>query len=116
MGTTAASLWLLNLFLDTTGQLVFKRAAVDGHGAVQSWPSMLRQKWVWLGVLCYGIEFFCWLAFLTLMPLSAAVLLSTANIITVAIGGWLLFGERPTMLRSCGMALVAIGVFLVGAG
>ena len=50
------------------------------------------------------------------MPLSVAVLLASANILTVALGGWLLFQEYPNRMRVCGMALVATGVLLVGAG
>ena len=115
MTAFTASLWLLNLLLDTTGQLAFKKAA-GGHSDANSWRTMLASPWVWLGIACYCVEFFSWLAFLTLVPLAAAVLLATTNIITVALGGWLLFNERPKPLRLCGMALVAAGVAMVGLG
>ncbi len=112
------ALWLLNLLLDTIGQLAFKQAAratVD-EPARRAWQTMLGRPWVWMGVGCYCIEFFSWLAFLTLMPLGAAVLLATINIVTVSLGGWLLFGELPTRLRLCGTTLVAAGVAMVGLG
>ena len=118
MTGTMAALWLLNLLLDTVGQLAFKRAASEPDEAVAAsqWRAMLSGPWVWIGIGCYCLEFFSWLAFLTLMPLSVAVLLASANILTVALGGWLLFQEYPNRMRICGMALVATGVLLVGAG
>ena len=111
-------LWLLNLLLDTAGQLAFKKAAIGSAGAVGAlaWRAMLVRPWVWLGIGCFCVEFVSWLAFLTLVPLSSAVLLASFNVVTVAFGGWLFFGERPTPLRVCGMALVAVGVVLVGLG
>ena len=118
MTAFSASLWLLNLLLDTTGQLAFKKAAGGNSPdcGANSWRTILASPWVWLGIGCYCVEFFSWLAFLTLVPLAAAVLLATTNIVTVALGGWLLFGERPRPLRVCGMALVASGVAMVGFG
>ena len=118
MTAFTASLWLLNLLLDTTGQLAFKKAAggQSPDSGSNSWRTMLASPWVWLGIGCYCVEFFSWLAFLTLVPLAAAVLLATTNIVTVALGGWLLFDERPKPLRICGMALVAVGVAMVGLG
>lgn len=118
MTAVTLGLWLLNLVLDTVGQLAFKKAAgaTSAHAEGLSWRAMVGRPWVWLGIACYCIEFFSWLMFLTLVPLAAAVLLATTNIVTVAIGGWILFGERPTRLRTCGMALVAAGVVMVGIG
>ncbi|MEO8858626.1 MAG: EamA family transporter [Burkholderiaceae bacterium] len=118
MTALTVALWLLNLVLDTAGQLAFKQAARGAPGSAQgpSWRVMLLRPWVWFGIACYCIEFFSWLSFLTLVPLSAAVLLATTNIVTVALGGWVLFGERPTRMRTCGIALVAAGVVMVGVG
>jgi len=110
-------LWLLNLLLDTTGQIAFKIAA--GRPSVPGmagWLGMLREPWIRFGVACYGAEFTTWLAFLTLTPLSTAVLLSSINVVTVALAGRILFGERADGLRVAGIVLVAAGVALAGAG
>lgn len=111
-------LWLLNIFLDTAGQMAFKSAAVAANraGVLAAWSHMLRRPWIWVGVGCYCLEFVSWLAFVTAMPLSVAVLLSTLNIATVALGARIFFGERPNCIRLIGIALVAMGVALVGAG
>jgi len=111
------ALWLLNLALDSAGQLAFKSAAVRpvARGAA-GWLGVARDPRIHLGVACYCAEFVGWLAFLTLVPLSTAVLLSSINIVTVTLGGRLLFGEPGGRLRTTGILLVAAGVALAGAG
>ena len=119
MGAAAIGLWLTNLLLDTVGQLAFKVASSQpsrDDTPLQHWRAMLGRPWIWLGVACYSVEFFTWLAFLTLMPLSVAVLLATVNIATVAVAGWWFLGERAGGWRVAGIALVAFGAALVGAG
>lgn len=113
----ALALWLLNLVLDTAGQLAFKAAAARplGRGPAK-WLGVMRDPWVHAGVACYCAEFAGWLAFLTLVPLSTAVLLSSINVVTVTLGGRLLFGEPGGRLRTTGILLVAAGVALAGAG
>ena len=112
-----AALWLLNLALDTGGQLAFKAAALRLDAArARGWLRALRDPFVHAGVACYVAEFAGWLAFLTLVPLSTAVLLSSINIVTVAVAGRLLFGEPGGTLRTTGILLIALGVAVAGAG
>lgn len=118
MPILVTGLWLFNLLLDTSGQLAFKAAAadpalVDGDGR---WLAMARRPWIWFGLACYVVEFFAWLSFLSLVPLSTAVLLSAANVVTVMVAGRFFFGEALQPLRTAGCLLIAAGVALVGAG
>jgi len=55
-----------------------------------------------------------WIALLSLIPLSQAVLIGSVNIITVALAGRLFFGERLYGLRVVAIALIATGVALAG--
>ena len=111
------ALWLLNLVLDTAGQLAFKGAAArPAARGTAGWLGLARDPRVHVGVGCYCAEFVGWLAFLTRVPLSTAVLLSSLNIVTVMLGGRLLFGEPGGRLRTTGILLVAAGVALAGAG
>ena len=113
----AFALWLLNLVLDTGGQLAFKGAAARASPATfAGWLRTLRDPLVQVGVTCYVVEFAGWLAFLTLVPLSTAVLLSSLNIVTVTIAGRLLFDEPGGRLRTAGILLVTAGVALAGLG
>jgi len=104
--------------MDTTGQLILKKAAVDDLEAegMARWKAMAGNIWLWLGILAYVFEFFVWMAFLSLVPLAMGVLLASFNIITVLVGGRIFFGEHLTKKRSIATALISVGVVLVGWG
>jgi len=107
--------WLSNIVLDTTGHLAFKHAAAAGHDAVpQRWKQMLASPALWIGIVCFGLEFGVWFALLSLVPLSLAVLIGSINIVVVMLAGRLLFQERLDRMRLTGMWLIAIGVLLAG--
>lgn len=116
MSATVVTLWLLNVLLDTFGQLSFKAAAAApglGEGMAR-WRAMARRPWIWIGVGCYVAEFLVWLAFLSLVPLSEGVLLGSINIVAVMVAGRFLFNEKFSPLRTVGILLVAAGVAVVG--
>ena len=118
ISTLVAGLWLLNIVLDTGGQLAFKAAAGDkaaGDGLAR-WKHMASRPWLWLGVGSYVVEFLVWIAFLSLVPLSEGVLLGSINIVAIMLAGRVLFGEQLTRLRVAGIALVSLGVAIVGLG
>jgi drug/metabolite transporter (DMT)-like permease len=111
----ATVIWLLKIVVDTIGQLSFKAAAnIEGENWVAHWRAMLSDKWMWAGIGSYVIEFFLWLALLSLVPLSLAVLLASFNILTITLGGRLIFQEKLTFNRCLAITLIALGVGLVG--
>ena len=118
MPRLAIFLWIANVCLDTCGRVAFKAAAASRAGDRKAetgrWSRMLRSAPLWFGVFCFGLEFVAWLALLSLIPLSQAVLIGSINIVTVAIAGNLLFRERMRPLRLAGIALIAVGVGLAG--
>lgn len=118
MSHTAIFLWLLNIVLDTVGNLVFKAAASQGldMNMMQHWKHMLTRPLLWIGTACYVCEFFVWLAFLSLVPLSSGVMLGSINIVVLMVAGHLMFKERLTTWRIMGMSLITLGVLLVGIG
>lgn len=116
MSPLVIALWTANVALDTVGQLAFKAAAVGGPERDGRWRALAGSPYLWLGLACYVGEFVTWIAFLSLVPLSEGVLLGSINIVAVMIAGRVLFGEKLTRLRVCGILLVAAGVALVGAG
>ena len=77
---------------------------------------MLRRPWLWLGVTCFVVEFFIWLAFLSVVPLAQGVLLGMSSIVAVMLCGRIWFGERLTPMRLWGVSLIVLGVVLVGVG
>ncbi|HEY9791238.1 MAG TPA: EamA family transporter [Candidatus Obscuribacterales bacterium] len=118
MSFVATLVWISTLFFDTVGQLAFKAAAVHAGqtDGLQRWLAMARNHWLWVGLLSYVAEILSWLAFLSLVPLSVAVLLGSLNIICVMIGGRIFFQEKLTKRRLLAVTLVALGVVLVGWG
>ncbi|ATR18888.1 hypothetical protein CTJ15_00460 (plasmid) [Roseomonas sp. FDAARGOS_362] len=116
MSAMILTFWMLNILLDTGGQLAFKAAARTGGDGMARWRAMAARPWLWLGLGCYVAEFVVWLAFLSLVPLSDGVLLGSVNIIAIMIAGRFLFGEALTRLRVAGILLVAFGVAVVGIG
>ena len=114
ISSLVAVLWLLNVVLDTGGQLAFKAAANAPGDGLARWLHMARRPWLWLGIGCYVIEFLIWIAFLSLLPLSEAILLGSINIVAVMVAGRILFGEKLTRLRMAGILLVTLGVAIVG--
>jgi drug/metabolite transporter (DMT)-like permease len=118
MTQLAVFLWLVNMLVDTGGQLAFKMAA--SHGAPVSmlghWKHMAARPWIWLGVFCYLGEFLVWTAFLSQVELSAGIMLGSINIVAIMLAGRLLFRERLTFWRVSGILLIAGGVAVVGFG
>ena len=110
------TLWILNVLVDSGGQLAFKAAASEpGHrNGTQRWRFMLARPWLWVGIACYVAEFLVWLAFLSLVPLSDGVLLGSINIVAIMILGRVLFREKLAPMRVAGIVLVSVGVAIVG--
>jgi drug/metabolite transporter (DMT)-like permease len=110
-------LWISNIVLDTVGQLSFKVAALKPHSEATKlsyWASVFQQPWLWIGVVCYVVEFVVWIAFLSLVPLSQGVLLGSINIVVILIAGRYFFAEKLTTMRVIGVMLIICGVALVG--
>ena len=118
MTALATVIWILNLFCVTAGHLALKGAATGGTDArgLARWLVMLRDARVWAGVVAFAAEFLLWLAFLSLVPLSLAVLVGSLDTFAVSLGGRVFFGEAFTLRRTCSIVLIAIGVALVGWG
>lgn len=110
------TLWILNVLVDSGGQLAFKAAASEpGHrNGTERWRFMLARPWLWAGIACYVAEFLVWLAFLSLVPLSEGVLLGSINIVAIMILGRVLFREKLAPMRVVGIVLVSVGVAIVG--
>lgn len=117
MTRLAVFFWIANVVLDTVGHLAFKSAAIVEHDSEwERWKRMLRTPALWIGIACFVLEFFAWLALLSLLPLSVAVLIGSINIVVVSLAGRLLFNERLDRMRIAGMTLISVGVALTGGG
>lgn len=66
------------------------------------------------GLACYGLSAGLWLIVLTKMPLSMAYPLVALAIAAVVVSSALLLGETVSPLRIGGVALIVVGVILIG--
>lgn len=116
MSNVAVCVWIASVLLDTTGRLALKSAATTGQveGVWRRWKRMLRSPALCIGVVCFCLEFVVWLALLSLIPLSQAILIGSINIVVVALAGRVVFRERLDAFRIAGISLVTIGVALAG--
>ncbi len=115
MTRLAVILWIANIVLDTTGHLAFKSVAVtEDDAALGRWKKMRSTPRLWAGMGCFAAEFVLWLALMSLIPLSQAVLIGSINIVVVMIAGRVFFHERLDKMRVAGMTLIAVGVALAG--
>jgi drug/metabolite transporter (DMT)-like permease len=117
MSMAATALWLFNILFNTTGHLLLKaaslRAGMDGR---RHWLRLARQVLLWIALISFAGEFLVWIAFLSQMPLSVAVMLNCFSIIGVMLGGHWLFAEEITKPRAVAVILIVLGVGLVGWG
>ena len=111
MPKLAVVIWIANVLVDTAGRMAFKSAAQRLRR-----QEKLRSKALWGGTVCFVLELVLWLALLSLIPLSQAILIGSINIVAVAVAGRIVFGERLHPMRAAGIALIAAGVALAGGG
>jgi undecaprenyl phosphate-alpha-L-ara4N flippase subunit ArnE len=118
MSPLATMLWAANLVCDVVGQLAFKAASSgpEDEAGFARWRRMLLGKWIWVGIGAFVGEFFLWIAFLSVVPLSLAVLVGSVDIVLVMIGGRIYFQEAITGRRALAAALISAGVVMVGWG
>lgn len=116
MSTLAILVWIMNIVVDTVGHMAFKSAAVTEHESEwHRWKKMLSSIPLWVGIVCFCLEFVLWLVLLSILPLSSGVLLGTINMVAIMVAGRLLFRELLDPMRVLGMIFIILGVVLVGA-
>ena len=76
----------------------------------------LRVKWMWAGIGMMALAFFSLLAVLSVEKVSFVVPVTALSYVAGALGGRFFLGERITLSRWTGIALVCIGVTLVFMG
>ena len=109
------------ILLSTTGELLFKigmnrvgsfeftSAAVRGV-----LPRIVRNPYIWVGFLGFGLGAVFWLAVLSRVPLSLAYPILALSYFVVVIEAWLFLHERVTWKRMLGVTVIVVGVVIVG--
>ncbi len=75
---------------------------------------ILSSGYIWLGIACLLTFFVVYMLVLTWADYSYVQPASAFSYAVVAVLGLLLLGEKVTLLRWAGIAVICIGVFIVG--
>jgi multidrug transporter EmrE-like cation transporter len=118
----AIALAVISILLSAAAQVILKlgmnrlvtggvaRSSDTAHIIAQALGSPI----VWLGLLTYGASAMAWLAVLARLDLSLAYPFVALGLVLTCIFGVLMFHEPLSALKLVGVALVVIGVLLVG--
>ncbi len=108
---------LVTVLLTAAAQILLKLGAdaSAGDDSTASWLGVaeLHSGWTWLGILACVASFGGWLYALRFIPLGLAFSLTNAVHIFVPLGAWLILGERISLLRGAGIAVIVIGVVVL---
>jgi multidrug transporter EmrE-like cation transporter len=105
------------LFFDTGVQITFKLAGEQlGDGALDAnWlAAAAASPTVWCAIALYLTVFVLWMLILQQVDLSRAFPLTTLTYVTVPAAGMLFFHETLSLAQAAGIALILVGVILVG--
>jgi len=109
------------ILLSTTGELLFKigmnrigsfefsSAAIRGV-----LPRVVRNPFIWLGFLGFGMGAVFWLAVLSRVPLSLAYPILALSYFVVVVEARLFLHEHVTWKRLLGVSVIVVGVIVVG--
>jgi undecaprenyl phosphate-alpha-L-ara4N flippase subunit ArnE len=99
----------------TVGQLALKRA-MSGKPSEQAVTSsaLLKSKFLWIWVACYGVSTVLWLVVLRTAPLSQAFPVLGLQFALVPLASAALLDEKITSRQWLGVLLIVSGGALVG--
>jgi multidrug transporter EmrE-like cation transporter len=123
MSFVAFLLILTGVLLNATAQLLLKMA-VRGMGPIALSPeTLLRSAWslaqnpyILAGLVCYAVSLVVWILALSRVEVSLAYPMLSLGYIVTAIGAWMFFSERLSLLQWLGIVVIIVGVALLARG
>lgn len=97
--------------MKSVGYVQFRPASI-----LRVLPRVFRIRWIWAGIFLMTVAFFALLEVLSFQSVSTVVPATALSYGVGTIGGKVFLGERVTMARWTGVALVCLGVTLVFLG
>ena len=86
---------------------------IPGGGLLDKLLAILMQPTVLLGLGIYGFGTLCWMSAVAQTELSLLYPLTSLNYILIAFLSYVVFGERISLSRGSGIALIALGMVLL---
>ena len=108
-------LFVLAAALESTGQILFKKAASanDQAGGLHYYLLLARDKRVLGGLFAYGVEITLWFYLLSRIPLSVAFPLSGLQQLFLILYSFFFLNERINTREWFGASLIALGVSII---
>jgi len=113
---------LFMVFFAPLGNVLLSKG-MKGIGSAKNWdlseplPVLMRiltSGYIWLGIACLLTFFVAYMLVLTWADYSYVQPASAFSYLVVAVLGLLLLGEKVNVLRWGGIAVICVGVFIVG--
>jgi len=93
---------------------LFMKKSVMGRDFFTELKKVILGKWIWLGGICYVVSNVLWIVVLSRMELSYAYPIVSLNYFLVAFLSYLLFNEKVSERRWLSIAIIILGVIIVG--
>jgi multidrug transporter EmrE-like cation transporter len=118
----AMALALLATLIATLGQLLLKTGMrqvgpISGSDLSNPFPLLLTvftNPWILIAIPIYVAGFLMWLIVLSKLDLSHAYPFLAVTYVLVPLLSWLLLGEQVPSMRWIGIAVICVGLVLVG--
>ncbi len=122
MSLSTFSIIFAGVLLNSAAQLMLKAGAnALGTVAVGSGSSLLAagwgaatQPWIIFGLGCYFVSAGLWILALTRVDVTVAYPMLSMGYVIAALLAWQLFGEALTGARVAGIAIILLGVVVLG--
>lgn len=78
--------------------------------------SAASQPWILVGLTCYFVSAALWVVALTRVDVTVAYPMLSMGYVIAAVLAWHFFGEALTTQRLLGIAIILVGVVILGRG
>lgn len=104
----------ISIFLGAVAQLLLKKGsgAMSG-GGVRTIISIFTNKFLFTGLLCYGLSALCWINVLSKMKLSVAYPLVSFGYVLTTLFAFLFLNEEIYMNQIAGLFLIISGIVVI---
>ena len=111
---------VISVLLNASAQLLLKKGMMSysditfSLNDINFWlPSLLKNYFLYIGFLCYGVSILIWMYILSRVEVSFAYPFLSIGYIITAIFGHLVFNEQLSFTRISGILIICLGVILI---
>ncbi len=101
------------IFFTVTANLLLKSGVAEPGVSQTSFSGFINWR-VFSGLLSFGASVVFYMMILTRLPLNVAQSFASIQFVAVILASWLILGEPIGTMRWFGIALISLGIVLVG--